>query len=311
MPASKVQIVDTTALPRPGYDAEYERGLVSDYYEVGDGYHVMRRSGTLTTYLMYTVSGQGFFRDRHNRLMVVGRGDLAMIEAQTYQEYGIWRESGHWHCHWVHFDAQAHWAQWLPLPNASGLTGVSLAHLDSPALQRQISDLFFELQAQRTQPELCRHALSLNVLERILIHSHRTESSRRALDPRIYRVLQLIESNAPVPPSADQLRAVSGLSASRLAALVKAETGLTIRGAVNRVRLRLAQAALHAPGTTLEQAAECAGFESPYSFSNWFLKQTGLRPGQYRRKWLAHESAIRPNKPWLRPARDRGTHCVE
>jgi AraC-like DNA-binding protein len=97
---------------------------------------------------------------------------------------------------------------------------------------------------------------------------------------------------------------VSGLSASRLAALFKAEMRVSIRGAVNRVRLRLAQAALHAPGATLELAAERAGFESPYSFSNWFLKQTGLRPGQYRRKWLSRESAVRPDQPSLSPAHD-------
>jgi AraC family transcriptional regulator, arabinose operon regulatory protein len=305
-----VQIVDPTALPKPSYDAEYERGLVSDYYEVRRGYHVMRRSGTLTSYLAYTVSGQGFFRDRQNRLIVVGGGDLVLIEAQTYQEYGIWNESRHWHCHWVHFDAQAHWARWLPLPVASGLAGVSFLHIPSRALQRQVSDLFFELQARRTRPELWRHALALNILERILILSHRTGGAARQVDPRVSRVLQLIENSAPVPPRVDQLKAISGLSMSRLAHLFKAEMGVSMRGVVTRVRLRLAQNALHAPGATLEQAAECSGFESPYSFSNWFLKQTGLRPGQYRSKWRARESAIRPDKPWLKAARARGARAA-
>lgn len=52
MPVPTVEIIDPTALPKPGYDAQYERGLVSDYYEVRRGYHVMRRQGTLTSYLM-------------------------------------------------------------------------------------------------------------------------------------------------------------------------------------------------------------------------------------------------------------------
>jgi AraC family transcriptional regulator, arabinose operon regulatory protein len=301
MPVPTVQIIDPTALPKPSYDAQYERGLVSDYYEVRRGYHVMRRSGTLTSYLMYTVSGQGFFRDQEHRSIIVGRGDLVLIEPQTYQEYGIWQESRSWHCHWVHFDAQVDWAPWLPLSTPSGLAGVSFAHLPSRALQRQVSDLFFELQAQRTRHEVWRDALSLNGLERILILAHSTGDATRQVDPRVYRVLQLIENSAPVPPSVDQLSAVSGLSASWLSYLFKAETGMSIRGAVNRVRLRLAQNALQAPGATVDQAAASAGFESPYSFSNWFIKQTGQRPGQYRRKWLARERAIRPDKPWLRP----------
>jgi AraC family transcriptional regulator of arabinose operon len=284
---------------------------VSDYYEVRRGYHVLRRSGTLTSYLAYTVSGHGFFRDLHNRLIVVGVGDLVLIEAQTYQEYGIWHESHHWHCHWVHFDAQAHWARWLPLPVATGLAGVSFLHIPSCARQRQISDLFFELQADRTRAELWRHALALNILERILILSRSTGVAARQVDLRVCRVMQLIEGSAPVPPTADQLKAMSGLSMSRLAHLFKAEMGMSIRGVVTRVRLRLAQNALHAPGVTLEQAAECAGFESPYSFSNWFLKQTGLRPGQYRSKWRARERAIRPDKPWLKAARSRGAHHAE
>jgi AraC-like DNA-binding protein len=77
---------------------------------------------------------------------------------------------------------------------------------------------------------------------------------------------------------------------------------MSILDAVNRVRLRLAQYALHEPGTSLVDAAERAGFQSPYSFSNWFVKQTGQRPGEYRRKWLERKPAIRPEKkPWLRP----------
>ena len=190
----------------------------------------------------------------------------------------------------------------LPLPLTPGLGGVSFAHVASRAGQRQVSDLFFELQAQRTHPEAWRHALCLNILERILILARSTGSEARPVDPRVWRVMQAIESNAPAVPSASALGAIAGLSVSRLAALFKAQMGVSVRGAANRVRLRLAQEALHDTAATLEQVAEQAGFESPYSFSNWFLKQTGLRPGQYRKKWLARERAIRPdNKPWLLP----------
>ncbi len=302
MPVPTVEIIDTTALPKPTYDAEYERGLVSDYYEVRRGYHVMRRSGTLTSYLMYSVSGQGFFRDRRNRVIRLSKGDLALIQAQTYQEYGIWPESQHWNCHWVHFDAQPHWTHWLPLSSSPGLDGVSFAHVASRSLQNQVSDLFFELQTQRTRPEVWRHALSLNLLERILILAHSTGSVARPVDPRVWRVLQAIETTAPHAPSSAELGAVAGLSPSRLSYLFKQQTGMSILAAVNRVRLRVAQYALHEPGASLDDAAARSGFQSPYSFSNWYLKQTGQRPGEYRRKWLERKRAVRPvDKTWLRP----------
>jgi hypothetical protein len=81
----------------------------------------------------------------------------------------------------------------------------------------------------------------------------------------------------------------------------KQQAGMSIRGAVNRVRLRIARHALQETGASLEQIAERSGFQSPYSFSNWFVKQTGLRPGEYRRRWLARKPATRPDKPWLSP----------
>jgi AraC family transcriptional regulator, arabinose operon regulatory protein len=305
-----VEIIDPTALAKPTYDALYERGLVSDYYQVRRGYHVMRRQGTITSYLMYTVSGRGFFRDRHDHAIRVGPGDFALIEANAYQEYGIWPASKHWDAHWVHFDAQPHWAHWLPLAVPSGLERVSFAHLSSRSLRRQVSDLFFELQMQRTRPEVWRHALSLNLLERILILARGSGSTARPVDPRIWRVLQAIETSGSQLATTGELSAVAGLSPSRLAYLFRQQTGMSLLVAINRVRLRQAQTALHESGSSLADAAERAGFQSPYSFSNWFVKQTGLRPGEYRRKWLERKPAIRPEKPWLRPLSARPSRAA-
>ena len=235
--------------------------------------------------------------------MLFRSGDLALIEAQTYQEYGIWPRTQHWHCHWVHFDSQPHWTHWLPLSTPAGLEGVSFAHIASRALRRQIGDLFFELQTQRLRPEVWRHALSLNLLERILILIHSGGQGARSLDARVSRVLEAIETNAHAPLSSAELAAIAGLSPSRLAHLFRKQTGLSLLGAVHRARLRVAQHALQEPFATLKDAAERSGFQSPYSFSNWFLKQTGLRPGEYRAKSLERKPALRPQgKRWLEPS---------
>jgi AraC-like DNA-binding protein len=46
----------------------------------------------------------------------------------------------------------------------------------------------------------------------------------------------------------------------------------------------------------VSEAAERAGFQSPYSFSNWYLKQTGLRPAEYRKRWieLMRDASVEP-----------------
>ena len=116
-----VEITDTSVLPRPQHDAHYELGLVSDYYQVRRGYHILRRKGSSTSYLVYSMSGCGFVRDAKDRLIRLERGQLALIESRTYQEYGVWPASTHWNCHWVHFDAQPDWAHWLPLADKSEL----------------------------------------------------------------------------------------------------------------------------------------------------------------------------------------------
>lgn len=284
-----VQIVDSGTLPRPQWDAWCEPGLVSDYYQVTQGYHIIRRRGTPTSYMVYTTAGSGFFRDARDRMIRVRRGDLVLVDARAYQEYGILPRAPAWRCHWVHFDAQPHWTHWLPLPKATGLSAVSFAHVRSRAAQRRLADLFFELHTERKRHEVWRQALALNVLERILIVAHGTEDvgTTRHKDPRIWRVLEAMERDAPRSVNVAAYAELAGLSPSRLEHLFKQQTGVSIRTAVNRVRLRAAQHALQESGVKLAEAAGRAGFESPYSFSNWFTRQTGMRPSEYRRRWLA------------------------
>lgn len=295
MSAPTVEILNESVLPRPPYEVHYDPGLVSAFYQLRQGYHIIRRKGSATSYLIYSVSGCGFFRDAKDRAIRLGPGDMVLVEAHTYQEYGIYPGASDWKFHWVHFDAQPHWLHWLPLPVRTGLHGVSSMHIESRATQNQISHLFFQLHGECKKTEAWSHALSLNLLEQILIlaRTSATEVAVKPVDPRVSRVWQLIEASAPDPPSMAELSRVAGLSPSRLAFVFKQNTGISILTAVNRVRLRAAQHALQEVGTTVSEAAERAGFQSPYSFSNWYLKQTGLRPAEYRKRWfdMMRESA--------------------
>lgn len=275
-------------LPRPPHDTGYERGLVSAYFEERPDYHIHRRRGTPTAYLTYTVTGKGFFRDAADRVLYVSSGDVALIQPRVYQEYGTAPAAEEWRFHWVHFDVQPDWTPWVPLGQTSALTGTSQAHVAGRASRDQISDLFFELHDEHARPESWRVASCLNLLERILIlvHAGSEGHASRPEDPRVWKVLRFLESEAPRLPSPGELRKVAGLSHSRLASVFKRQTGVSILGAVNRLRLRAAQFALLDASVSVSDAADRAGFQSAGAFSNWFLKQTGLRPACYRRKWL-------------------------
>lgn len=289
---SPVEMVDESVLPRPPYDVYCAPGLVSAYYENGPAYHMIRRKGSASSYLTYSVSGSGFFRDCDNRLLRTEPGDLVLVDAQSYQEYGTYPGAREWKCHWVHFDAQPHWVHWLPLPVRTGLRGVSSLQVEARSAP-QLGGLFSELHEECRRTETSSSLATLDVLERILIVARMgaTDAPTTPLDPRIARVWQLIESSSPNSPSPEALSRVAGISHSRLACVFKQTTGITILAAVNRVRLRAAQRALQEVGTTVSVAAERAGFQSPYSFSNWYLKQTGSRPAEYRKRWFEQTHA--------------------
>ena len=290
--SSSVVIVGENELPRPERDASCCPGLVSGYHEARRGYHIVRRGGTSTSYLVYSVSGLGFFRDARDRAIQLGPGDLALLPTRTYQEYGTSPNGTHWACHWVHFDVQPHWWLWIPLSKRVAVTGLSVAHV-APPTQQELSRLFFMLHAERRRGDIWSTAIALNLLERILIlaRTNAEGDTNVVLDSRIARVLEAIELASPRAPSSAELGRIAGLSASRLARVFKAQTGTSILTAVNRVRLRAAQRALQDSPSTLQAVAERCGFSGPYSFSNWYLKQTGLRPSEYRRRCAHGELA--------------------
>ena len=289
MTSSSIVIVGENELPRPGSDTMSCPGLLSAYNELGRGHHVVRRRGTATSYLVYSVSGFGFFRDSFNRAIQIAPGELALLQAGTYQEYGISPTSRQWACHWVHFDVQPHWWPWIPLSNRVALQGLSLARMKSPSTQQQINSLFFLLHDERMRPDRWGTASALNVLERILIVARTNAEDGEALvaDSRISRVLQAIDAAGAPGPSLAELSRIAGLSPSRLAHVFKEQTGISVLAAVNRARLSAAQLALQDSSATLQEAAERCGFATPYSFSKWYLKQTGLRPGEYQRRWAS------------------------
>jgi AraC family transcriptional regulator of arabinose operon len=284
-----VRVVDGTAVPRPRWDAACAPGLLSDHYQVGQGYHIIRRRGTPTSYMVYTLGGRGFFRDERDRYLSVKKGDLVLINARSYQEYGIEHGAAFWNVHWIHFDVQPQFSRWLPLAGSPGLKDLSTVHVSAELMHSQISDLFFELQtelrAQSQASDQVRDALALNLLERVLIlaQSASAGSEGRPKDPRMWRVLEAIEQRPHAPAAVSELAALVGLSPSRLAHLFKQQTGVSLLAAANRVRLRAARDVLDQSGTTLMDAAEAAGFSSPFSFSHWFHRQAGLRPSAYRK----------------------------
>jgi AraC-like DNA-binding protein len=104
-----------------------------------------------------------------------------------------------------------------------------------------------------------------------------------ALDPRLARVLQWLNTNPADPTPAGHLAEVSGLSVSRFLHLFSQEIGVPFRRFRIWIRLRAAsQMALS--GRSLTDAAHSAGFSDSAHFARLHRDSFGVTPSYTFRK---------------------------
>lgn len=94
------------------------------------------------------------------------------------------------------------------------------------------------------------------------------------------RVIERIEADA-LPPTLDELTAISGLSKRHLTRSFRQSTGQTVLEKINEARFnRATQAILHGE-KTLSEVAEAAGYGSIAAFSQAYKKWYGKSPTKY------------------------------
>lgn len=277
----------TFRLPeRPNYNAWCAPGFHSAYYTVDRRYQIMRSHGLPTAYLTFTLSGNGFFRDRLDQMRKLSPGDLCLLEPHHYQNYGAWPQKELWRFHWVHLHIPLAWANWIQAIPASSVSGLRVLNLRTDPL---ISQIFFTLHPEKEKNfivnEPLEEALAMNAVEKILLMSLQHYRLRPThLDARVDKVLEIIQAQPYHLPSMESLVQASDLSESRLRHLFKSQTSTSLTAAINQWRFQESKRALSDPKSTLEAAAESLGFSNQFSFSKWFLKHSGQRPSSYRRK---------------------------
>ena len=112
----------------------------------------------------------------------------------------------------------------------------------------------------------------------VLAFAARVGESEASRDPRVARVVELIERRVGQRTiSARELASHVGLSTSRLAALFRREIGLPIRPFVLWTRLRRAVESA-SRGGSLTQAAHAAGFADSAHLARTFRRMFGTTP---------------------------------
>jgi len=132
------------------------------------------------------------------------------------------------------------------------------AHRLDPALERDMGELFFRL------------------LE--------TSAFSPGVDPRIARVLELLERDVSAAPSLAELASAAALSKSRFKTLFKKETGKTAGEYLRALRMEKARALLAHTDYPVGVVAEMTGYGDLSAFSRQFAKYHGRSPRDSRKR---------------------------
>lgn len=273
---SYVNTLPVTPAPPPGM-------LLADHFGASFGYHVRRPYGTRDWVITYTLAGEGCYR-LDGQSYLCRAGDVFILEPGSPHDYATAQTAAYWEFYWAHFTPRAHWAHWLQLPALA--PGLLAQRISAPELRRRIEQTFVRLLQDSQGIGAWQADLTANALEEILIlvAQQHERSKSRPLDPRIERVLSLLNQRFRQRLTVAELAHTVALSPSRLAHLFKDQVGISIMEVVLNLRLRQAARLLEFTSLSVGEIAREVGFQSQFYFSRQFKVYYGRNPSDYRRQ---------------------------
>jgi AraC-like DNA-binding protein len=160
----------------------------------------------------------------------------------------------------------------------AGLHSPALAEFDPLPLMHAINGLVAE----------CEHRRSASAMRRWtdLVHFYVTEFAApfRRQD-RLYQVWELVATDLATAWSLSRIAEAASMSKEHLRRLTQRTLGRSPGQHLMHLRMRHAANLLATTEHSLTTIAELVGFSTSFSFSNTFLRWTGLRPSAYRQQY--------------------------
>lgn len=103
----------------------------------------------------------------------------------------------------------------------------------------------------------------------------------------LYRALEAFHKAPAEVWTVETLAQHAGMSRTAFAVLFQKIMDMTPMAYVTAWRMEIAKKTLVQPGTSLTDAAECAGYASDAAFSRAFKKETGQTPAEFKREGFA------------------------
>ncbi|MFJ8862392.1 AraC family transcriptional regulator [Streptomyces sp. NPDC102451] len=154
----------------------------------------------------------------------------------------------------------------------------AVGRMPDPALFEALAD---ETTGSRPHRQVMARALVAQVVVS-LTRERGVHGSGQPAPPWLAQVLDHIERGHAQPLSVDELAAVAHLSPAYLRERFRAETGRTLTGHIQQVRLRTARALLATTDLDISQVRRASGFGDASHFARAFRAAAGCSPTDYR-----------------------------
>lgn len=247
--------------------------IFGGHFDEGDTYKTVRTNGRNDWLIVYTISGEGYFRTSAGEKRCEA-GQITLLRAGVPHEYGT-VQGQRWNFIWIHFPELSE-ISYLPYDE------VFIHTLPGGYIRERIYHNFLNLLHDSRNRSSFWSTLCENSLREIILLIAQRLSSR--LDPRIEQTLQLLSISLKEKVRIDELAKAVGLSPSRLSHLFKQEMGISMLDYLNQMRLKQAALLLEHMGRTATEASLEAGFNNYNHFAALFRKLYGVSPRDFVRK---------------------------
>lgn len=276
--------------------------IIAGRFRQREDYATFRRRGTRDWLLVYTVDGAGEFRYADGdstypqplpsapspvnggglEVLEALPGRLVLVAPSTMHDYRTQAGAGAWELLWTHFLPRPHWPELMLWPEAGpGLMFLDVALDRREALMSLMGDVALRASRRTTLDK----QWALVRLEEVLLECSRfNPRSSTRLDERVASAINYMLGRISSPVTLAEIADASRISASRLGALFREQTGETPLQFLERHRIEAAKQSLDLTTRSITDIAQEVGFPDPLYFSLRFKKHTGLSPRHYRER---------------------------
>lgn len=237
-----------------------------------------RRAEKETYLLLYTLSGEGALKTRHGQARLP-EGSAVLIHCWEYHEY-FNNSRAIWDFFWAHIDG-------------TGLEGI--AKLLSFAQQQAVNihgkkafyALFEEILGRSRKNSiqaLSENSLDIHRLLQTMVRDSRPQAAQgQQHKEEVGKILRYIESNYDHQMTIEDMLRQVHLSKYYVIRLFKQYMGITPYHYLVNYRINQSKILLRSSRKSIGEIALEVGFLDSSNFIHQFKKQTGMRPGEYRK----------------------------